>query len=232
MCRYRSDSPYAACKLYKANRNRYITSWHTLLNGATKAILHPSLSLLLLLVASQQLQILYLPILLTYFNNMFIHRDFIAIALFSVSVAFSVVNNVAASPTSSRHLRGPDVELEDEGLLAIFVGEEEVERHLSAATTTPIPEGFTHVPTPTPIPAECSKPCKDDEVCARESIDVRAKCHTKCSAFPPEESCTGNRLCVYSTFDCQGYAGVFNDYCECQQSEGSYLCRPSECGLG
>ena len=165
---------------------------------------------------------------------MFIYRDLIAIALFIV--AFSVINKVSALPTSSRHLRGPDVELED--LLAVFVGAEEEERHLSsaaaaaaAAAATTMPEGSTYAPTPTPIPAECSKPCKDDEVCARESINARAKCHTKCSTLPPKETCTGNRMCVYNVFDCQGYASVFDVFCECNLSEGLYWCRNSECGL-
>ncbi len=201
-------------------------TWHTFLYGETKVIiLHLSLLLQSVAIASQQIQILCFPTLLTFFNNMLNHRDLITI--FIVTMAFSAINKVAASPTSSRHLRGPHVELED--LLAVFVEEEEEERHLSAL---PPPEGSTYAPTPTPIPAECNQPCQDDEVCARESPNARAKCHTKCSAFPaPKETCTGNTMCVYSTFDCQGYAGVFNEFCDCQQSEGSYLCRLSECGL-
>ncbi len=165
---------------------------------------------------------------------MFNHLDLITTVLY---VAFFAMSKVAVSPTSSRHLRGPDVELED--LLAVFVGEEEGERHLSSATTsTALPEGSTVVyvtaaPTPTPIPAECSKPCKDDEVCAREYYYSRAKCHTKCSAFPSEETCVGNRKCVSTWFDCEGYANVFDLFCECHQSEGegSYSCLHSECGL-
>jgi len=53
-------------------------------------------------------------------------------------VAFSATDKVAASSTSSRHLRGPGTEFED--LLAVFVEEDEEERHLSAL---PPPEGST-----------------------------------------------------------------------------------------
>ena len=57
---------------------------------------------------------------------MLVHRELIALVI----VAFSATNKVAASSTSSRHLRGPGTEFED--LLAVFVEEDEEERHLSA----------------------------------------------------------------------------------------------------
>ena len=153
---------------------------------------------------------------------MLVHRELIALVI----VAFSATTKVAASSTSSRHLRGPGTEFED--LLAVFVEEDEEERHLSAL---PPPEGSTYAPTPTPEPAECNQPCSDDEVCARESPNARARCYTKCSKNPFEDTCTGNHVCVSTLFDCQGSANVFNLFCECQQSEGSYLCLHSDCGL-
>mmetsp|Transcript_31808 Transcript_31808/g.46791 ORF Transcript_31808/g.46791 Transcript_31808/m.46791 type:complete len:221 (+) Transcript_31808:2-664(+) len=103
------------------------------------------------------------------FNIMFVHRELIALVI----VAFSATNKITASSTSRRHLRGPGTEFED--LLAVFFEEDEEERHLSAL---PPPEGSTYAPTPTPEPAECNQPCSDDEVCARESPNAKAKCHT------------------------------------------------------
>jgi hypothetical protein len=38
-------------------------------------------------------------------------------------------------------------------------------------------------------------------------------------------------LCVSSTFNCGGYAGVFNLVCQCDKSSNKYLCWHSECGL-
>ena len=87
----------------------------------------------------------------------------------------------------------------------------------------------TTVSTLTPIPAVCEQACGIDEVCARESTDANssARCYTKCSEFPINGDACMDK-CVHSTFNCGRYAGVFNDFCEC--NAGSYECRPSECG--
>jgi hypothetical protein len=162
---------------------------------------------------------------------MLVHRELIVIAL--IIMALSATNKVAASSSSSRHLRGPGVEPEDSlAADSVVVEKEEEERHLGATAPPGIPQdGATNAPTPTPIPAECNPACGDGEVCAREWPDAKAKCYNRCSGFPPKDACTGNEMCVFSTFNCGGYASVFNDFCECDKGSKSYLCRPSECGL-
>eukprot|EP00985_Skeletonema_marinoi_P030500 scaffold32326_cov142-Skeletonema_marinoi.AAC.3 len=94
---------------------------------------------------------------------MLVHRELIALVI----VAFSATTKVAASSTSSRHLRGPGTEFED--LLAVFVEEDEEERHLSAL---PPPEGSTYAPTPTPEPAECNQPCSQTTRCVPASLPM------------------------------------------------------------
>ena len=91
-------------------------------------------------------------------------------------------------------------------------------------------DGTTTAPTPTPIPAVCDPLCDKQEVCAHPYPGAAAQCYPKCSGFPLTGNCT--ELCVSTTFNCGGYASVFNEFCECDVS-GYYAdsCRTSECGL-
>ncbi|KAK1733483.1 hypothetical protein QTG54_015898 [Skeletonema marinoi] len=88
--------------------------------------------------------------------------------------------------------------------------------------------------TVTIIEAECEPACDSGQVCAHEYSGATAQCYDRCSAFPLRDVCTGT--CVYSIFtSCDGYASVFDEYCECGNSgSNTYAdgCRTSECGLG
>ena len=97
------------------------------------------------------------------------------------------------------------------------------------------PANSTYAPTPTPIPAVCEPACGADEMCARSSPSAEAQCYPKCSGFPvaavnTTDACAGTDTCVYSTFTCGGYEGVFNEFCQCS-IDGSVGCLYSDCGL-
>jgi hypothetical protein len=187
--------------------------------------------------ASQQL-FTYLPIHTSHILhfNMLVHLELIALIIVVLSATHKVT--VTASSTSSRNLRGPDNKLKEDSLTAdiivVFEKEEEDERHLSVvAPEDPSYSDGTPAPTPTPIPAECNGCGADNKVCARERPGADAQCYPRC---PKDNTCNGNSnginsLCVSSTFNCGGYAGVFNLVCQCDKSSNKYLCWHSECGL-
>jgi len=113
----------------------------------------------------------------------------------------------------------------------------------SGGAEAPLPtDGAAEEPTDggdttvTIIEAVCEPACDSGQVCAHEYSGATAQCYDRCSAFPLSERdvCTGT--CVYSIFtSCNGYASVFDEYCECGNSgSNTYAdgCRTSECGLG
>jgi hypothetical protein len=177
----------------------------------------------------------YLSILATYFN-MLAHLELIALIIVALSATHKFT--ASASSTSSRNLRGPDVdvELKEDSLTADIIidveKEEEDERHLSVvAPEDPSYRDGTPAPTPTPIPAKCNGCGADNKVCAREWPGADAQCYPRC---PKDNTCNGNginALCVSSTFNCGGYAGVLDVVCQCDKSSNLYVCWPSECGL-
>jgi hypothetical protein len=116
----------------------------------------------------------------------------------------------------------------------------------SGGAEAPLPTDGAEEPTDggdttvTIIEAVCEPACDSGQVCARANAGDDAQCYAECpgSGFPLSEkdgACTD--VCVRSTFDCGGYASVFNDFCECDNSlqfPDTYNykdgCRASDCG--
>eukprot|EP00985_Skeletonema_marinoi_P001078 scaffold441_cov139-Skeletonema_marinoi.AAC.1 len=181
---------------------------------------------------------------------MLLQRELLSLTI----AAFAASSNVSAA--SDHHLRGSNytpvcgvdgttysnrcyagaanVEVDYEGeCLKPTSGGAEAPLPTDGAAEEPTDGGDTTV---TIIEAECEPACDSGQVCAHEYSGATAQCYDRCSAFPLSERdvCTGT--CVYSIFtSCNGYASVFDEYCECGNSgSNTYAdgCRTSECGLG
>jgi len=177
----------------------------------------------------------------------------------SSSFAKSSIYVAAASSTTEHHLRGSgdvaNLSVEETSSASVETevrqlggkggggkGKTAVTTTTTTTTTTtaaPLPPSGGGAEAPTgggdgttapAVDAVCDPACVRGEVCALKSPGAEAKCYTLCSAFPSAQSCEGKDVCVYSTFECNGYAGVFNEYCECNGGTFEY-CLNSECGI-
>ena len=145
--------------------------------------------------------------------NMFVHCELIALFV----VAFSTTSIVAASSTSSRHLRGPGVELEVSPV---------VERKLPPGSSQGCENGGSNSSNGQPCKGEITAITTTMTTVAAETTAI-----TTATAKPPSDvceagiACAQDSTCVAGTTECCGQE-LFNT-CEC--FEGAYLCAVVAC---